>query len=995
MHKFAVSLPSLRLFTLSFALLTSFPALCAPTAPTNCTPPRGYGQAACTEVTVGVQTWTYQRLYPLLSSLYNDLMNSTAALNPNAANGTSTDALIQSLQVQFGYSQLSATQNQAAAQMLSANTSFQSQLIQQQASLLQSSLAALQQQNQDQNTLTADTNAAKPSAVLTADQAALTAAQANVSTVAAQMAQVTAQLKAPTYAPAFASAAPVTALTNPTALSSSAGAPSSGTPAPNFPATKQIQNDVQYYWTRLLTLVGVMVKPDNADRDDQIYMLQFDTGIFPVKRKHQLLDVSYSLRCTDTGRPAPTVLDVFPRMAAVNITDTKYRDTQTGFGALISWLGFGLNASYNREHLRMSQVLGQSSYITGFGVGQSLFGWKYGISLGDDELSSDTRTTFALVSVPRGCVPHVDRQSTTWISSDGKEQKRQDDPPSQAELKAWANIPSSSMTAPTELVASIEFNRLEFDPSTVTAASPAVVSVILTLNKDIDQQLTVTANGTPIKRVRDTEGGATGTSTVTGVLESGTLGDNTWTPISARTLLLNLDGTLFGARFPEIILAAPTVTDDLTGQVAASQTCPAILVSGKTLLGGANCLNHLPSLAYKKSTTRTVTAARILQGLADGKPRIMFTVLSPNNPLAASASTSSSSIQVASDATSSEWGGATEVYQTSDASSQNMTRLDCDRPQGSKLLCSMPATQGTVDISSGAKYQILDLNHQLDSSTTGPLSAWASLDPCYDAKANDTRPDTCKIPTYWNIIGPQPVSNGSGWDLKFEFVNVDTSNTFQPKTATLGSQALSFDSNGETQPVALDFAITPASLAALQDDMTLVLSGALVNQSVRITNLWSKLAPTTNAQTDLTNWTGSNLISAYNSVQIGLNGPLHKIVCTRNVYCQLDPSETDAMKNETKSGLIYLVAHSTIPNAKDSLPVPLMLNGSGAMSIATYTPPPKPGATGPSGTPGAPGSAPITNPQPTVPPSNNLGPAPPNNSKVDVIGTQTLQAPPQ
>jgi hypothetical protein len=211
----------------------------------------------------------------------------------------------------------------------------------------------------------------------------------------------------------------------------------------------------------------------------------------------------------------------------------------------------------------------------------------------------------------------------------------------------------------------------------------------------------------------------------------------------------------------------------------------------------------------------------------------------------------------------------------------------------------------------------------------------------------------------------------------------------------LGSQALSFDTKGETQPVSLDFTITPASLASLQDDMTLVVSGGPVNQSVRITNLWSKLAPTTNAQTDLTNWTGSNLIGSYNSVQISLNGPLHKIVCTRNVYCQLDPSETDAMKNETKSGLIYLVAHSTVPGVKDSLPVPLMVSGNGVMSIASYTPPAKPGTAGTSGAPGPTGNATTNNPPSTVPSNNNLGPTQANNPKVDVTGTEILQAPPQ
>ncbi len=107
---------------------------------------------------------------------------------------------------------------------------------------------------------------------------------------------------------------------------------------------------------------------------------------------------------------------MFPRVAALNVTDTHYRDSSINLGAALAFFGIGLNGAYNREHLRMSQVLGQSSYITGYGVGQSDFGWKFGIPLGNQIISSDIKRTFVLVRIPKGCVqPLVTYNGSAWM----------------------------------------------------------------------------------------------------------------------------------------------------------------------------------------------------------------------------------------------------------------------------------------------------------------------------------------------------------------------------------------------------------------------------------------------------------------------------------------------------------------------------------------------------------------------------------------------------
>jgi hypothetical protein len=181
---------------------------------------------------------------------------------------------------------------------------------------------------------------------------------------------------------------------------------------PSFPATKQMENQIGLLWERLSRLVGAMTRPDNMGADDLLYLVKFDTGIFPVNRKKQLLDVTYSVACTGG---TPVVVDVFPRIAAVNITNTKYRDTSLGLSSLFSLFTFGLNAAYNREHLRVSQLLGQSAYITGHGIGQGQFGWLFGMSLDDDSISPGLRSTFALLDVPKNCqAPTVTLKSAEW-----------------------------------------------------------------------------------------------------------------------------------------------------------------------------------------------------------------------------------------------------------------------------------------------------------------------------------------------------------------------------------------------------------------------------------------------------------------------------------------------------------------------------------------------------------------------------------------------------
>jgi hypothetical protein len=81
----------------------------------------------------------------LLDGLFQDAASTQVQqliLDPNKANSSQLDALIQSFQVQAGFNQLQGVQNSVASQMAVANLGYQSALAQQQQSIMQQSIAA-------------------------------------------------------------------------------------------------------------------------------------------------------------------------------------------------------------------------------------------------------------------------------------------------------------------------------------------------------------------------------------------------------------------------------------------------------------------------------------------------------------------------------------------------------------------------------------------------------------------------------------------------------------------------------------------------------------------------------------------------------------------------------------------------------------------------------------------------------------------------------------
>lgn len=904
------------------------------------------------EVTVGAQAWSYDRVYPLLDGLFQDAASTqllALTLNPNTSNSTHVDALVQSLQIQAGYNQLSNVQNSVAAQMAVANLGLQSTLAQQQQSILQQQIAAQQQLTQANQAL-ALANQTGTTAQITAATQAVAAAQTTVNGLASEAALI----KAPSspYAPSGAGgniANPTSAFTSSVPSSvSGAAIPSNG---PSFPATKQLDNQMDLLWSRLARVVGTMARPDSMQSDDRLYLLEFDTATFPNKtRKNRILNTGYSLKCSDSGSTIdeyPTIVDMFPRVAAVNVTDTKYRDSSFSLGAVLAFLGFGLNAAYNREHLQLSQTLGQSSYITGYGVGQSDFGWQFGIPLGEDIISSDIKRTFVLVRVPSKCaMPAVSLAATEWMklkqsATDALQIAKYtvNHPPTQPTTLSVVSktMSTSAPVSPDQTMRSLSFNRIAYDPTKYSASNPAQVTLQVMLNQPLDQQATVYANGTLLRRARDTFGRAIPSgSGSSGLLEEDTSSSqvNTWIPVSSRSLIINLDGGQFGVQFPTIQIVSPGVEKPFS--ISSSKpTGVDVAVSGQKFeCAKAPC--QLPSIAYPLPALSQVGVTRWVRDAS--KPNAysaVFTVVQPTTTASPSPAPTETSVQLVTGSSKNLWGANAEVYvqfPDNDVDRQQY-KLTCDPStslisSGERLVCDLDLsevskTKTNLNAMLKMSFHIIDPGH-----VGGPLEAWPALQSCTG--------NACLSPIAWDISNPLWDDSQSAWTVQVQFVNAAEGAvaTITPAPPTL-PKPLKCSSSGIC---ATNLIIKPGDLSSWFDHMTLQLAG-YPNDQWQILNVKTLISPTVSVMsTDFTAWTGTNLTSIF-STKNDATGNTGLLVGTALIPLDCPILSACAVIDKTKfpqtASLMYLKS--------GTIQVPLLqLNADGTTTPIMYQPPKAP-----------------------------------------------------
>jgi hypothetical protein len=917
------------------------------------------------DVTVSVRVWPYRRIFPLLDGLFQDVAATqikNLSLDPNGANGTNLDALQQAFQLQVQYSATAGIQNSVAAQQASAASAtalMQTQLISRQSQLIQSQLIAQNQAGIAQKTVDTLSSNGASSSDLAAAKLQLQLATDNLNAVTAQLSDIKSQLSTvstPTFAAPTANFA-TTPPTLPSSLSGPANVPSAF--SPNFPATKQMDNQMTLLWERLGRLVYTL---NETAASGNYYLLQVDTGIVPIKRKHQMLVTHYQLSCGD-------VVDIYPRLAAVNIIDEKYKETRLGLAGLISFFSLGLNASYNRDHLKITQMLGQSSYITGYGVGTRDFGWAYGLTLGEDTISPGTRGTFVLVRADCDD-PKLNLVNAEWVKQipatnfQGVEQKSQTNNQQRTPLEGWklADSPGANPSA-ADPVKTISYTPVEDDPANATPTA-VMVSITLADNINIDPETTITADGILVNRIRDTFGRAitgAGAGGSGGVLEvtAAQLQLNTWIPVNSHELILNLNPRSFRGHFPTVLMQSPRGITELRARQATVQ------------LQGRNCeqcRNSLPPLSYPKVAISNLTAARWMFWSSDpsrsGTGKVQYDNLEAKiviNAVVAKGSTaaqgfgSPAPLQVIDDANSNPWGSSPRVRVVREPNDTYVLALNC-QPFGPQLVCPSPRMVNSNDKTvpeciSQAPCLYTDGAYQLevidDDHLGGAFHGRGMLAPCGTALHF-----LCSQPLIWKMDTPIWTVADDGWRFNVFMINVAAGQRAQLNrqppcqgTTTGACRDLNqtFDCPVDGKICRASFVLRKESLPSYQDSMELqvypdVASSAPV-RPITIGGVRSQLNPVlTTLSSDSTQMTGNNLV--FDQLMVGVDGKPIPMTCSRPTDC------TVTYPTGTKKGYLNFIAQAG--QGERGL-VPVMLQQAQGIAKVLYTPSEKPAAAAPGG----------------------------------------------
>lgn len=872
----------------------------------------------------------YSRIYPLLDGLFQDVsaiqIAQLNALSANGTNASSLDAVIQQFQASLQFSETLGIQNATTAQqsaVQSSNMAFQAQLINQRSQLYNLQFSNQQQTLQAQSELNIKD---LPEDQKNAATQRLQAAQNNLSIINEQIKTLNGLIVTQTTANTFAT--PTLTTTLPTLLPAPEVKPTNPslaktneTSSPTFPASKQMENQVNLLWERLAYLVNTL---SQSDDEGDIYLIKFNTGISAdkKKRKDHLLNTQYQVTCKDKTKEQPTVLDLFPRMSALNISDQKYRDSKIGLGGFLSFFSVGLNMAYNREHLRVTQSLSQAAYITGFGIQTNTFGWMFGANLGEKAPAPGSRATFALVSFPKNC----DEAQISLVKTE------------------WAKAPTINTTIATtkeldkfkpdsqpkickkDCVDQISYSPVEFasqnDSSTVT--------IDIHLKDPIDREQIVSINGMVLKRARDKFGRATmGTEPALGILGSGLLQESdmkigTWFPVSNKEIILTLNPKNFSDQFPRIFLNSANGSIDISAHIKNA------IVSGRDFVcpsqSTVSCGFLLPAIARQIPTARRFFAARWLIGSDDKNNHLIFQVSDIVQATSSSDPNNQNKLKAKSPKNEPWSAGATV---TAIQGSKGYI-LQCN-PKGEYLDCLNPNSGFKYDDS--ATFIVTDSAYDNQS-----VKGTASMPKCNNVCEKD--------PIIWSLTQPKWSDTDNAWRFTIELINVekDWSVILGEVNNPVNQPALTVCQGNN--PCKTEIYIKPDKFLLTEDTLRLtVATTGNPNEYVPVGNyselfyLKTELTPVIDSYNeDYTYFEGKNLV--FNRVVFSKDRTkIYNFECSAGRVCEFDKS-----KYGDNEGFLYFVAGNRfIPFAtykNGLLPIPKRKKPEKPKNVTNLTQPP-------------------------------------------------------
>lgn len=106
-------------------------------------------------------------------------------------------------------------------------------------------------------------------------------------------------------------------------------------------------------------------------------------------------------RNVDEKKLRARVVDLVPRQSALNVNQIYDTSKVGAFGLQALWTGFGAAAQFQRQRELFEQFIHQDIFASGFGKGETEFGWTFGALPGTKRIAPGVRSTFAVVVVPR------------------------------------------------------------------------------------------------------------------------------------------------------------------------------------------------------------------------------------------------------------------------------------------------------------------------------------------------------------------------------------------------------------------------------------------------------------------------------------------------------------------------------------------------------------------------------------------------------------------
>jgi predicted nucleic acid-binding Zn-ribbon protein len=249
------------------------------------------------------------------------------------------------------------------------------------------------------------------------------------------------------------------------------------------------------------------------------------------------------------------VIDVIPRQNAINVDSTKQTVKATGIVAAFSFLfGFGGNVRYQRQSERFEEFLNQELYTSGFGKGNTDFGWSFFPVSGTKQMSPGVRTTYAVAVIPE------DAESVVLKAQGCYFPRREKQPVDYNATVNWKNSESSScsnreqvfvLPVPGGAGTGADFYINELWYSSYRAGGRMMVSIY---GQNISPQIGVTINGVPLTQ-------AVGLAQVN--IESilnGKVGENCETQICGRFERISTDQIVISFKMPDGYKGTPRIS---------------------------------------------------------------------------------------------------------------------------------------------------------------------------------------------------------------------------------------------------------------------------------------------------------------------------------------------------------------------------------------------------------------------------------------------------